>query len=146
MMHVAPRPRTPALVQLAARGAGLALAAMSGCAPAVGLTARPSPSGDPAPALARTATVTVANQNWADMHVYAVAGGTRYRLGVVPTFATVTFRLPRDLGLPRQLQLVAVPRAHGEPQVSQLISVSAGERLAFTVAGSAAHSTLVKWR
>ncbi len=38
--------------------------------------------------------VTVTNQNWADIKVYAIRGGSKFRLGSVTGLSTASLRLP----------------------------------------------------
>ncbi len=40
------------------------------------------------------AAVTVTNHNWADIKVYVVRGGSKFRLGSVTSFTTTRLRIP----------------------------------------------------
>jgi hypothetical protein len=60
------------------------------------------------PARATSTAVTTArikNNNWLDIKVYAVRGGSRERIGIVRAFDTQVFELPRHLLDTRGLRL-----------------------------------------
>ncbi len=44
------------------------------------------------------ATVIVTNHNWADIKVYLVRGGSKFRLGSVTSFTTARLRIPAGIG------------------------------------------------
>ena len=65
-------------------------------------------------------TVTVANHNWLDMHVYlARASGGRTSLGIVTSHQTKRFEIPARFMLgPGDLHIVADPIGSSRPYVS----------------------------
>jgi hypothetical protein len=88
-------------------------------------------------------TVTIHNQQPTDMKVYVVAGSAEHRLGLVSALSTATFRIPSVVPSPSDLRFVAVPLANGEPQSTDLITVSAGNRMVFTIGQGPASSNLI---
>lgn len=81
-----------------------------------------APAGD--------ASVTVHNNNWADVDVYAVRNGTRTRLGSVTTAASARFLLPGTLltGAPT-LQLLIDPIGSRSGYITQPLLVGPGKRV-----------------
>ena len=66
--------------------------------------------GNDAPAPRVATYIRVENQSWLDVDVFAVYGGTRRRLGLVPGNSTQTMRIPADvIGIGRSLAFLADP-------------------------------------
>jgi hypothetical protein len=106
-----------------AAGGVLALAVLlSGCH-----SNRVPRNGDDRPA--RT-TLTVENQDFYDMTVYAVVNGQRDRLGIAPGNHTTELTVPAYLlnGV-AQLRFVCDPIGGGRTPVSEEINVSPGDQL-----------------
>ena len=75
-------------------------------------------------------TLTVRNDNWADMKLYVVRLGTRYRLGTVNSFQSVTYDLPTHLQADiSELQLLAVPIGGTRSVLSPIVYPSAGDEV-----------------
>jgi|SRR5687767_9330234 len=90
-------------------------------------------------------TVTVHNRQWSDLRLYVVDGGSRYPLGAVTALMSGTFRLPRGIRTPSELQFVAVSM-HGDAQTTELIIVESGDAVVFNVGASKGYSTLMRRR
>jgi hypothetical protein len=92
----------------AAVAASLMLVSAGACSPAA-LSARPAGSE-------AAAFVEVTNSSWFDVVVYGVRSGVRWRLGMVGSMNTETFRIPQhDLLSGSGLRLIADPI--GSPEV-----------------------------
>lgn len=117
----------------AAVAASVMLAAAVACAP---------PGRLPPPAGPQTAAfVEVTNTNWLDVVVYSVRSGVRWRLGMVRSLSTETFRIPRyHLLSGSGLRLMADPIGSSQAFVSERIPASPGDRVTFTVAPRLAQS------
>lgn len=86
------------------------------------------------PAPANAVTVNVENHNWSDIVVYAVRGGTRYRLGAVTSMQSAEFMVPRALlGGSADLQLMLDPIGSRHTFVTEQILVTPGDRVLFSV-------------
>jgi hypothetical protein len=91
------------------------------------------------------ATVTVTNQNWSDVRIYVIAAGTRANLGVVPTGSTMTFGIPRAIGLPADLEFMAAS-TRGDQVRTESISTRAGDAVLFNVEDAIVRSSLLRRR
>jgi len=79
-------------------------------------------------------TVVVDNQNWADMRIYAVSSGVRYRLGTAYTLRPEEFEIPRHLHADvRGLELVAIPIAGSGIHRSGNVLVGPGDVVEWTL-------------
>lgn len=87
--------------------------------------------GDDRPA--RT-TITVENQDFYDMTVYAVVNGQRNRLGIAPGNHTTELTVPGYLvnGV-AQLRFVCDPIGGGRTPVSEEITVNPGDQLVMII-------------
>ena len=83
-------------------------------------------------------TVTVANHNWLDMHVYLVrASGGRTSLGIVTSQQTTRFEIPAGfMSGPSDLHIVADPIGSHRPYVSPAFFPDAGTDFAVTLQNS----------
>ena len=89
---------------------------------------------DDGEAIVRTAergvTLTVVNDNWLDMKIYALRLGTRYRLGTVTSLSTEKFELPAHLQPSiAEVQLLAVPIGGTQGVVSPAVYPSDGDEV-----------------
>jgi len=85
-------------------------------------------------AVTRDIRVTVVNNNWADVRVYAVSSSYTVRLGTVSALGRSTFKLPRALpAYTGDFQLVVRPIGQRGVHYSQPILASAGDTIEFTV-------------
>lgn len=89
--------------------------------------------------------IEVENQAYSDVVMYVANGGTRFRLGLVPSQSKENFSLPRQL---RQangaVQFVARPIA-GRAYALPAVLVSAGQLIAVTLLSQPALSTVAVW-
>jgi hypothetical protein len=56
-------------------------------------------------------TITVENRNLADINVYVVVNGARYRLGSVQPLRSQALRIPRVISLPSDIEVYASAEA-----------------------------------
>ena len=92
----------------------------------------------------RTA-VTVRNDNWLDVTVFAVRGGARTRLGFVTGMGRGTFPVPSDFVPDGVLQLMVDPVGSSATYVTDRIVVSSGQRVELTVATVLRMSSFAVW-
>lgn len=90
--------------------------------------------------------LTVTNQNWLDVDVFAIRGSTRYRLGTVGGNSSATLRIPSTLIARGELQLMADPIGSSDVYVSDVIPVAPDQSLQLTVAPRMRMSTYAVWR
>ena len=90
-------------------------------------------------------SLTVTNQNWLDVDVFAIRGSTRYRLGAVSGNSSATLRIPSSLIARGELQLMADPVGSNDVYVSDLIPVAPDQALQLTVAPRMRMSTYAVW-
>lgn len=124
------------------RSSNLALAtalvlSVSGCAAnGAGGTA------DPLMDIDRT-TVEVTNNNWSDVRVFIVHGGSRIRLGTVSAMGRQVFQLPRTMSYATgNVRLVADPIGSRNAHFTAPITLSSGQRISFRVENHLAISTV----
>lgn len=89
----------------------------------------------PLPGRESAVVVAVTNENWADMSVYVVQGGSRFRLGAVTSMATERFRLPRHMvaGPSGGIQLMADAIGSATVYRTEPILVSRGQWIEFII-------------
>ena len=96
-------------------------------------------AGNPQPETAtrtedQTAIVQVTNNNWADMVIYVVRGGARFRLGTAPSLSTVELNLPRSLvDGTGEVELAADPVGSDRVFRTGPIHVAAGQLIELTL-------------
>jgi hypothetical protein len=96
-------------------------------------------TGRNAPTPQATASVTVQNQAFIDVDVFAVYSGTRARLGSVTAGNTTTFRIPTAvLGSGRDLVFVVDPIGSRRQGASYNMFVRPGEHVSLTIPASIA--------
>ncbi|MEJ2217754.1 MAG: hypothetical protein P8099_14185 [Gemmatimonadota bacterium] len=78
--------------------------------------------------------LTVTNQNFADVDVYAYVGDTRERLTMVRSMNTVRLPLPVNAIIDGNVQLVVDPIGGLNPFTTDPIVVNPGETIRLTVA------------
>jgi hypothetical protein len=101
---------------------------------AVGSTGCASGSGsmflDDEPVTRGQATLTVDNNNWAQVTIYVVRSGMRTRLGQVAAMGSETFRLhPTLVSGTGEMHIEARPLASRHAFTSQRVLVSPGQRI-----------------
>ena len=126
------------------RMALLGLAAMSaGCAASPASPANPAPKQEAAADAQASATqVQIDNQNYSDMDVYLLNGGTRVLLGSAPALTKTTLSLPRGSTQGRlQVRLLADPIGGARSIRSPALVVAPGENIYWTIGADAASSS-----
>lgn len=78
--------------------------------------------------------LTVTNQNWLDVDVYAIRGTARYRLGAVGGNSSATLSIPSSIIARGELQLMADPVGSNDVYVSDVIPVTSDQSVQLTVA------------
>ena len=78
--------------------------------------------------------LTVTNQNWLDVTVYAVRGGSRYRIGNAGGNSSASLRIPANLVVSGAVQLLVDPIGSQEAYTTGAIMVSADESVQLNVA------------
>jgi hypothetical protein len=87
--------------------------------------------------------LTINNNNWSDMKVYALVGGVRFRLGTVTSMGRTRVRIPPSfLGHTSELRLALEPIGGRMGYVTEGIYVDAGTRLECTIQNNLRLSTL----
>ena len=96
-------------------------------------------------AQAQQTALQVTNDSWSDMTVYAIVGGSPWRIGFVSGHTTATFKLSQGLVTDtRGLQLLARPIA-GRAYLIPAVQVSPGEVVSVTLANDPAFSHVAVW-
>jgi hypothetical protein len=91
-------------------------------------------SADPATPPPPETTVQVRNQKLVDMTVFAMNGGRRVRLGLVPAVSTRTFTLPPNLIFEMAtLRFLADPIGSNAQQVTEELLVYPGDQVSLTL-------------
>lgn len=107
---------------------------VSVCAWLAGCVGTPGP---PVVAAPSTAVVVVHNSQLEDVHVYAVRGSSRIRMGVVSSLSERSLRvLPHMLGGHRTLVLMAETRPSRDTAVTQPLLLFPGARASWWLAPS----------
>lgn len=88
--------------------------------------------------------VTVENNNWSDMRLYALRNGIRYRLGTVVSFTEERFQLPRHLQPDIEpVQLLAAPIGGTRSVRSYPVYLSEGEEMVWALQNNLALSGVI---
>ena len=115
--------------------AGVALS----CAPSTGMQ-----HADPTQAAA--VQVVVRNHHWHDVRIFAVHGGQRHRIGTVTAALPGRLRLPsRLLGSQRTVQLLAVAIGGRTRVLTEVLRVSPGQRIVWTLESDLDRSSAAVW-
>jgi len=115
----------------------LAAAALLATGCAHGNTARAADEADEPEAM-----LQVSNQNWSDMNVYLVRGGSKQRLGTVGSNMTGRFKLPRHIFTSTEpLQLLADPIGSARTYTSPPLLVSPGQTVEWRLENNVALSS-----
>jgi hypothetical protein len=97
--------------------------------------------GKPRPA----AMVRVANNNFADITVYVVQSGMRWRLGTVTGLSRQAFRMPRVAYDAGDLYLLADPIGGSRGYLSPPVRVHAGEAVDLQLHATLSMSSVSVW-
>lgn len=88
-------------------------------------------------------SVVAINHNWADLRIYVVAEASQQRLGVVRSFSTEEFEVPKVLLSPRyEIRLAAEAIGSSDRFVSQRILVTPGETIEWHLENQLVHSSV----
>ena len=98
---------------------------------------------DGVPAPNDAVTVSVQNNNWQDVDVYAVRAGQRFRLGSVTAARSGVFVLPRGVALAPDLRIQVHPLAATRDYISSKLSVNPGDIVEIVVNNSLQHTTVI---
>ena len=85
--------------------------------------------------------VSVTNDNWLDVVVYAVRGSMRVRIGEVIGNSTAQLKIPRNLVVANEVRLMVDPIGSTERFLSEPIFVDLDQRVQLTVAPAVAMSS-----
>ena len=88
------------------------------------------------------ATITVHNQQLAEMRVMIISGSAEYRLGEVSAMASATFKVPRVIASPSDVRFFAVSLASDESRSSEPVTVFAGDAVEFTIGSTRSLTSL----
>ena len=91
-------------------------------------------------------TITVENRNLADINVYVVVNGARYRLGSVQPLRSQALRIPRVISLPSDIEVYASALSNGQTYQSTSITVNSGDNVTFTFENPAQFSSILRKR
>src|SRR5262245_41560592 len=98
---------------------------------------------DGMPAATDAVTVSVQNNNWQDVDVYALRNGQRVRLGNVTATRTGVFVLPPSVSVAPDLRIQIHPLAANRDFVSQKLIVNPGDVVEVVVVNALPQSTVV---
>jgi hypothetical protein len=93
----------------------------------------------------KSVSLTVTNQNWLDVNIFAVRGGSRYRLGAVGGNSSATLHIPPGAMVRGEVQLMADAIGSSDIYLTDVISVAPDERLQLTVAPRMRMSSYAVW-
>jgi hypothetical protein len=86
--------------------------------------------------------MTVRNDNWLDVVIYAVHGTSRVRVGTVAGSSTQTFRLTSETANgATPLQILADPIGSASKYITEPVTLSRGQRLELQVGSTISIST-----
>ena len=95
------------------------------------------------PAATDAVTVSVLNNNWQDVDVYAVRNGQRVRLGHVTATRTGVFVLPQGVALAPDLRIQIHPLAATRDYISPKLVVNPGDVVEVVVVNALPQTTVV---
>ena len=91
-----------------------------------------------------SARVTVNNRHLADIGVYAIVNGHRYRLGSVQSFGVGTFRIPRVVPLPSDVELFVFALSTDQKFQSASILLVPGDHIVLNFENKAQFSSILR--
>jgi hypothetical protein len=86
-------------------------------------------SGGPAASVEPITTARVTNNHWLDVRLYGVRAGSREVIGIVKSFGTEVFQLPRHLVETRAVQILVDPIGSPQSYLTDVITVTPGQRI-----------------
>ena len=103
-----------------------ALLLLAACAPAAKNGTAVAPSSD--------VYLTVENQNWLDVSIYALRGASRMRIGQVTGNGSAQLKIPSSVIVSGQVRLMADAIGSNERYVTDIIAVDPDQRVQLMVA------------
>lgn len=91
-----------------------------------------------------SARVTVNNRHLADIGVYAIVSGHRYKLGSVQPFGVGTFRIPRIVQLPSDVELFVFALSTDQKFQSASILLEPGDHIVLNFENTAQFSSILR--
>lgn len=89
------------------------------------------------------AVLEVRNRNWQDMHIYVLAAGQRWSLGLVTSQSTQTWELPDGVfAANRDISFLADPIGSPVGHVSDRVLLDRGDRVEWTLHNRLSQSTI----
>jgi len=109
-------------------------AAALSCLLSVTVSCGPS-TGYPGPGISprQESVVSVTNNNWSDIKVYAVRGSSKYRLGSVTSFSTATLRLPSAVTSASDFRLRVEVIGSLESHTTEVLRIGQGDRMEWVI-------------
>jgi hypothetical protein len=105
---------------------------------------RRDPPGEMSPLLYdKPIAIHVRNENWLDIHVYAMSDTQSRSLGVVSTGTQQVFELPATLQHRTDIRFRAEPIGSNDQFVSERFYIGSGDAVYFTVANALHLSSVV---
>ena len=89
--------------------------------------------------------VSVQNDNWLDVVIYAVNGSSKFRLGSVTGVSSGTFRLASGISPSGSVRLLVDPIGAPKGYLTDAITVSPGQRIELRVGSPLNMSTVAVW-
>ena len=91
-------------------------------------------------------TVTVRNDNWLDVVIYAIRGTARFRIGTVGGSSTQTFRLTSAaMSGDAPIQILADPIGASRGYLTDPVVLGPGQRLELQVGSTISISSFAVW-
>lgn len=113
-------------------------------ATAIACSRAPAPQSG---AIPQDAVLTVANDHWLDVNVYALRAGTRHRVGTVTGQQSDTIPLRTNIiAAGTDVRLIAEPIGMNQSYVSDPVYVNPGAWVALTVRSPLNLSSLTTWQ
>lgn len=89
--------------------------------------------------------LTVQNDNWLDVVVYAVNGSTKFRLGSVTGISSGSFRLSAGLSPTGSVRLLVDPIGASKGYLTDAITIAPGQRIELRVSSPLSMSSVAVW-
>ena len=89
--------------------------------------------------------LSVKNDNWLDVAVYVIQGGSRFRIGNAAGNSTASLRIPTNLVVAGAVQLMADPVGFDDTYVTDVMLVGSDQRVQLMVAPRMRMSTYAVW-
>ena len=121
---------------------GLTILAAAGCGSSHTAKTAPEPESGPSQEQDAGITVQIDNQNYADMDVYVLDAGQRYRVGQAPGLTTTTLTIPNGMKpADGRVRLLADPIGGAQPIATQALLIPPGQQIYWTIGSDPSTST-----